>query len=156
MSHRIRRCILYYRGIFILNNDFNVVYGSLVIPYLKFILSVVIVVGMFALIRLHNAMGTFSLVLAGTMVCCSVLFLVPIAIVMSSMYKISTQFSRTLRLKVETLPNRRERLVYRRDLRSSQLIRCKIGKLYHMESKAKLTWVQKLVNGTKYILVNFK
>jgi len=42
------------------------------------------------------------------------------------------------------------------ELKSCPLIRCKVGGLYHMESKAKLTLIQKVINGLKYLLVNVR
>jgi len=156
MSHQIRRCISHYKAIFLLNCNANLIFGSLVVPYLKLILSVGAVVGLFTVIRLHEAMDALPLVLASVLGLCSICVMVPIAIVMSSMYKMSTKFRRIMNSKVETLPNNRYRMTYLLDFRSCPLIRCKIGSLYHMEAKAKVTWFQKLINGTKYTLVYFK
>jgi len=83
--------------------------------------------------------------------------LIPTTIVMSSLYKTSKNFIRSLKpciIKLDDTIHLKE--VFKRQLISCALIRCEVGGLYYMESKAKLTVVHKLVNGLKYLLVNVR
>jgi len=126
------------------------------IPFIKLMLVSVFVTSFFAVVRLHRALDKLSLATVLVCVVTSVSLVGPISVVMSSLYKMSTKFSRNLSPKIKLVSNEAEKLIYLRELKSCPMIRCKVGGLYHMESKAKLTLVQKVINAIKYLLVNVR
>jgi len=90
-----------------------------------------------------------------TLVGASVL-MIPISFVLSNIFKISKDFRRTLFPMTYELADRKAKDEIKGQLKSCALIRCKVGNLYHMEVQAKLTMLDRTVNGVVFLLVKVK
>jgi len=148
------KCILYYRAIYILSNEFNSAFGILFIPMVKLALIGVAMLSFFALIIFWDVMdivglGTIIFVLFN-----SIFLLIPVSIIMSGLYGSSVIFRHNLQNYVQLINNKKTRKYYETLLKSCPIIRCQIGSFYHMEAKAKLTLLQHVVNGVVFLLVN--
>jgi len=82
--------------------------------------------------------------------------IMPISIIMSSLYETSAQFQYNLKQAVNTVSNTNVMNYWKLALESCPVVRCKVGSLYYMEAKAKLTLLQRLVDGIIFLLVNAK
>ena len=71
------------------------------------------------------------------------------------MFEISTLFSRNLSSKISLLDEIRAKRILQRQLLSCPIIRCRVGNLYHMEAKAKLTLIHAILNTVAFLLINF-
>jgi len=146
--------IIRYKGIQIFCTDFNIAFGKILIPYLKLAIVVVFMFCFFAIVRLVSAMNilAFAMVLI-SFISCAVLLL-PMAIMMSSLYDTSTQYRPNIAPMIENISDRNTRKQVRCQLKGCSLIRCQVGNMYHMEAKAKLTLLQNIVTGIACLLVN--
>jgi len=148
--------IIHYRGIYILNNNFNAAFGTLVIPVAKLILVIVFVFSFFAMVRLWSFLNPLSFTMMALVNPSTGLFLLPVSIIMSSLYDASAQFQKNMLPLIQLIPDKMGRIHIGRQLKSCALIRCQVGSLYHMEAKAKLTLLHHIVNGVVFLLVNVK
>jgi len=140
-----------------LNEGFNLAFGTLLIPTVKLMGLVGLVLSTFAVIRLRGELNTGSLLLMPLVGIGTASLLVPISLVMSSSYKISLNFERILTpLIKQKLTNRETKEGFARQLKSCPLIRCKIGNMYYMEARAQLTMLDSTVNGLVFLLVRTK
>jgi len=137
-------------------NDFNLVFGQLVVPFIKLCLIVAFVVSFVTVVRLHKYLDVVSLVMISTMVWTTILDLFPTAIIMSKLYDVSQKFSWNVSERCRPIALQTDRLFLKMQIESCQLIRCQVGGLYYMEAKAKLTLIHQMVNGVVYLLVNVK
>jgi len=152
----IRRYIIHYRGLCLLSSHFNMAFGSIILPFLKLQLAVGFTICVFIAIRLNAYLNIFSLGLVSVFTWTSALLLIPISIVTSRFYAISTKFKPHHIPSIHRLSQPHSRNILVRMLKSCPLIRIHVGSLYYMEAKAKLTMIHKVVNGLKYLLVNVK
>jgi len=153
----VDQCIIRYKALYILNTDCNIVFGRLMLPFLKLVLMIFFATAFFAIIRFVRHLTLLSFSMVALIAWTSALMLVPTSIVMSSLYKISTRFRRNVPPYVSCLDETQFRKeVIKRQLIGCGVIRCQVGGLYYMEAKAKLTVIHKLMNGLKYLLVNIK
>jgi len=156
----ISSCISYYRGVYLLNENSNVAFGKVFIPWMKLVVLLGMIVTSFAIIRLRADLDAISSFLMPAALIGSLTLIVPITMVMSSTCRISEKFRQSLtsdRYHLDELRLRaRNRNYFDRLLRSCSLIRCKVGNMYHMEAQAKLTMLDRTVNGLVYLLVNSK
>ena len=144
-----------YRGVYILNNDCNMVFGTLYIPFAKMAIMLAIVLSVFALVRLYNDLHILSLFLLTSVAFTATILIGPISIAMSSLYDMSSKFPHNLFLQIHITPEKNSR-IYKLQLKSCQLIRSQVGNFYYMESKAKLTVIHNILNGIVFLLVNVK
>ena len=152
-ASRLERCILHYRAIYILNNDFNLVFGKLILPFLKFALIITFSLSFFAVARLFNDLGSFSLFFLGMYALCGAALLAPLAIVTSSMFDLSSQFHRNVSSNIGLSTGIQIKRRLQQQLISCPIIRCQIGNLYYMEGKAKLTMVHNILNLLACLLI---
>ena len=139
-----------------MNTDFNLIFGKLIIPAIKLTLVLIFIFSFFAFVKLFKDLDPISLSFVTLTTLTSVLELAPIVIVMSSVFDISTQFTRTLPLQIRLVENQKSRENFELDLKACAVIRCNVGSSYYMETEAKLTIFQYLVNGTVFLMVNAK
>ena len=155
-SVEVERRILLYNGIHILNNDFNVAFGRLLIPFLKIALIVLCILSFYGSVRLYHNMDPILYTFIVLVLSISVVFLVPTAMVMSTMFDMSTQLPHQLSPKIKRIPDKTTRQICEANLKSCAVIRVQVGNFYHMEAKAKLTLMVHLVNGIVFLMVNLK
>ena len=153
---REERIFLHYRAVFMANNEFNRVFGTIVIPFLKLDLMLVFVSGFFACARLFSSISLVSLFLSATVSITTIALLIPTSIVMSRMFDLSLNFHVNLSSQTLQITEKQARKVFVASLKSCQLVRCKIGNWYYMEGKAKLTMLHNVLNGLAYLLINAK
>jgi len=153
---RLKRCVQYYRGIYLINEDMNLAFGKIFIPFAKLMLLVAIIISVFAIIRLRADLDTVSFVLLGALLIGCFILVVPISIIISSTYQISTHFKLNVSTIINGVADKSAKAELMSQLKSCALIRCKVGDLYHMEAKAKLTMLDRTFNGIVCLLVNVK
>ena len=152
----VQTWILHYRGIYILNNTCNKAFGKILFPFFKMCIVIIIILSFYACVRLYEFLDIFSMVFVGILVFTSSVLIAPIASVTSSLYTISQTFSQNLKPKLRFTGSEQTERVLKQRLRSCPIIRCQVGTLYFMESSAKLTLIQNVVNGIVFLLVNTK
>ena len=84
------------------------------------------------------------------------LFIVPISTVMSSLYDISKDMTWNLSPHISKIMDKKTKQILDGQLKSCCVIRCRVGNLYYMEAKAKLTTFHNIVNGIVFLMVNVK
>jgi len=154
---QISRCILHYKALFIISTGCNLVFGQIALPFIKFIVMFLFTTSFFAIVRLYDRMNLLSFILFSVITWTTLLLLIPTTFIMSSLYKTSKNFIRNFIPSIRRMnATNQQKEVLLRQLGSCSVIRCKVGGLYYMEAKAKLTVIHKLVNGLKYLLVHVK
>jgi len=143
-----------YRIIFSFNELCNKAFGSILIPAVKLTVVIGFILNFFGSVRLYNQLDGVSLVLTIVLSITFFLFLVAISVVMSSLYDISKKFKPNIGYQVEKNRSDLFKKVFRKDLDSCQLVRCRVGSVYHMETGAKLTLVHSVLNGVACLLIN--
>jgi len=138
------------------NQDVNHAFGTLLIPCLKLVVLLGLVVSFFALVRLRADMDAISLFLIPATLCATVILVVPISLVMSSLYEISKKIQEILSQTKQEFSDIETRNYFEHQLKSCGLIRCKVGNMYYMEAEAKLTMLNHTVSALVFLLVNFK
>ena len=155
-SSIVQEWILHYRGIYLLNNVCNLVFGTIVFPFTKMATILVFILCFFASFRLFKYLDFLSLVFVASTAVTTCLSLVPTTLVMSSLYDISRKFSENLFPRIRFAGEKKTEMILKGYLKSCPLTRCQVGSLYHMEAKAKLTVIHNVVNGIVFLLVNVK
>jgi len=153
---RIIKRILHYRALYIITTDCNLVFGEIMLPFIKLFVMILFTTCFFLVIRFHDHINLIYLILVGIIIPVTLLLLIPTTIVMSSLYKTSKTFIRNLTPSIQNLEVTNQKEILKRTLISCRVLRCEVGGLYYMEAKAKLTVLHKVVNGLKYLLVNVK
>jgi len=142
--------IIHYRGVYILNKNFNVAFGAVVIPLTKLFLTIVFVFTFFVIVRLWSLLNALSFTMMVILNVSSGCLLLPTSIIMSSLYDASAQFQKNMLPSIQLIPDRMARMHIDRQLKSCSVIRCHVGSLYYMEAKAKLTLLQHVINGVVF------
>ena len=137
-----------------MNNDYNAAFGKIIVPFVKFGIILGFIMTFFATVRLYEDLDMLSLVFVFSCALNSLLLMTPMAIVMSSLFDISTKFARNLLPMIHLVPVKRNKEMLGRQLNSCPLIRCQVGSMYHMEAQAKLTMLHNVVNGIAFLMVN--
>jgi len=138
-------------------NDFNLVFGKLVVPFIKLCLIITFVLSFVTAVRLHKYLDVLSLVMISTLIWTTILDLFPTAILMSKLYGVSQKFAWNITERSNSIARQTDDgRILKMQIESCQLIRCQVGGLYYMEAKAKLTLIHQVVNGVVYLLVNVK
>ena len=138
------------------NNEFNRVFGTIVIPFLKFALMLIFVSAVFVCARLFKSISLIPLAFAAILSFTTMALLVPTSIVMSRMFDLSLNFRMILFSETLQITEKNTRRILEASLESCPLVRCKIGSWYYMEAKAKLTILHNILNGLAYLLINAK
>jgi hypothetical protein len=139
-----------------MTTDCNLVFGRIMLPCVKLDLMVLFSTSFFLIFRFYDQLTLLSFVMVSLLVFTTLLLIVPTTIVMSSLYKTSKAFTFNVKPCIHNLKDTTQKEILKRTIRSCATIRCEVGGLYYMETKAKLTVIHKLVNGLKYLLVNVK
>ena len=147
-------CILHYRGVYILSNGFNRAFGTVFVPLIKLSTITIFILCFFGCIRLFSKLSLIALAYIGIIAVTSVILLVPVLLVMSSLYDMSQEFSKNLSLQIRQVEGKKCKKILETHLKSCQAIRCQVGNLYHMEAEAKLTTLHNVINGLVCLLVN--
>jgi len=139
-----------------MNDYINLAFGMLFFPFAKLIILVMFIISCFSLIRLRAELDAITFVLMITILSGAMISIVPVSYVTSRTYQISKDFKRNiLPISLQHTGNRSKNQL-RSQLKSCPLIRCKIGNFYHMEAQAKLTMLDRTVNGVVFLLVKVK
>ena len=152
----IERCISHYKGIYIMSNDANLAFGMIVVTFIKLSVISTFMISVFAKIRLAQSLDGFSLTFLTGAMLTALFILIPISIIMSSLYSISLHFSSNLSEQIRLVTQKKSKRILAGKLKSCSLIRVKVGNLYHMEARAKLTVLHCLAKGVVVLLVNIK
>ena len=152
----MERLIFQYKGIYMLNNEFNLAFGTIFIPFMKLLLFTFFIFGFFASVRLFESLNGISAAFAILMMLTAVILIVPVSCVMSSLYDVSSEFPQNISPHISKIMHKKRRRILEAHLKSCPVIRCKVGGLYHMEAKAKLTMLHQIINGVVLLMVNFK
>jgi len=159
-GNKLDRCIFHYKALYIVVQDFNQAFGKLFIPTLKLMFLFVFVIGVFVGIRLRTQFDLISITVLCLAAILAFTFMVPVAFIMSSLFNMSDKYKRNLMTIVQHFPKTVERdrktKYFAYQLKSCPWIRCTVGGLYYMESKAKLTMIDRSVNGVVFLLVKVK
>jgi len=153
-SINLRRVVYHYRGIYILNEDFNTAFGTLFIPTFKFVFCLCFIACFVAAVRFWSDVDALSCMMVIVLLIAAALMLIPISSMMSSLFGTSTQFQHNLMKTVNTISDSKARKYWKLELESCPVVRCKVGNMYYMEAKAKLTMLQQIVTGVITLLVN--
>jgi len=153
-SINLRRLVHHYRGIYIFNEDFNTAFGSLFIPVCKSALGLAFIVSFVAVVRLWSDMNALSCTMVFAVSITTAFLLVPISAIMSSLFDTSSQLKHNAMEIVNTILDPKYRKYWKLVFESCPVVRCKVGGLYYMEAKAKLTLFQQLINAVVTLLVN--
>ena len=157
MCIQIQDLISCYRGIYLINNSFNNTFGKLCMPLFKMTLVLAFVTSVFAFVRLYQHLGVLSFILVTGIMSTVPLLVIPMSIVMSSLYDISSKFNRNISIRTHRIgANQNRKRVLEGQLKSCLLIRCQVGNFYYMEAQAKLTLVHNVLNGIVFLMVNAK
>jgi len=146
--------IMHYRGIYLLNQEFNFGFGKIFVPCLKILLIFVFISCLFAVVRFRTDLDGLSLTMISITLVTSASLTIPISIIMSSLYSASSQFKQHMIPVLSKISDKTVRKHIEGQLKSCPLIRCQVGNLYHMEAKAKLTMLEHVVNGYVFLMVN--
>jgi len=153
----ILQCILCNRSLYILNMKCNLVFGQILIPLIKILLMIAFTITFFILFRLYKHLNLLTFSLFALTVWTALLLLIPLTFVISEMYKTSKKFIPQFTHFIWKLQeSASSKAILQRQLKSCNIIRCKVGGMYYMESAAKLTVLHKLVNGLKQLFINVK
>ena len=131
-------------------------FGKILLPFIKLALILAFVISFFAVVKLFKYLNTLYFIFITVVVVASFAMLTPIALIMSSLYETSTKFTQYISPKIHLVTGKKSTQALLMDLKSCPLIRCSVGNMYHMESKAKLTMIHNVLNGVAYLLVNVK
>ena len=146
-----------YKGIYLINNSFNNTFGKVCIPFFKMIVILTFVTSFFAFLRLYQDLELLPLFLVVVLVITAPPLAIPMSIVMSSLYDLSSKFNRYFTIRIQHIAtNKTRKLVFQGQLKSCFIIRCQVGNFYYMEGKAKLTLIHNVLNGIVFLMVNAK
>ena len=95
-ASKAKRCILYFKGIGILVNEYNVAFGIIAVPFVKIIIITLLVFSLFACARLFRQLSFISGLFVSSVAFMSTLVIVLSAMVMSYFFETSSRFSKNL------------------------------------------------------------
>jgi hypothetical protein len=133
----------------------NIAFGRILIPGLKLNSVLLIITASFGLVGFWNELDLFSLGLVTVVVVASAILTATTAAMMSAVYDYSSQFKLNIRKQIQNSGCEMQKQ-HIQEIRACQVIRCEVGNLYHMESKAKMTMVNTIVNGLVFLIVQRK
>ncbi len=149
------RCLLVYKSAFLLNNVSNNAFGKLLIPVFKLCAVLLVIVSSFGLIGFWNNFDIITLGIAIVATVAALVCIIPSADIMPTLYDTSARLEQNLNKNSEYLDYKWQKQ-NKRQVRACQPIRCQVGSLYYMDSKAKLTLAHTLINGLVFLLVQRK
>jgi len=116
---------------------------------------IVFVLSFFALARLTSVLDflAFSLLLSSWI---SSGIIVPLSIILSSLFDISSQFQTNNLAIAQNIIGKNVKKQKQSEIKSCLPIRCEVGNMYYMEAKAKLRLLQHAVSGIVFLLVNVR
>ena len=159
VNAKIKRCLLYYKGLYMMSIDSNKVFGNLIVPFLKSALIGAFIISFFAsVIFFRTANGFSALGFSVTSYICisCIIFLTPFSNTISGLFDISAQRFRNIYPKIQLVADKKTKQILNRELRSCATVCCQVGGLYHMEAVSKLTMLGGMVNGVAFLLINMK
>jgi len=137
--------IMHYRGIYILVQDFNTVFGTLVVPSLKLGFVFVAILSFVTVLRLSENLNVLLIAMLSMFSIASCVLLTIMSLVMSKLFDTSVLFKRNFYPTLEQISDKQLRIYYGGQFNACQLIRGQVGGLYHMEARAKLSRIQHLI-----------
>lgn len=170
---RFDEIISIYKSICLLNKNYNEAFRFIVIPFIKFSLGALTMILVTGLIRLDQSIFIRAHTLLFLVICPIFIYvqLLVASNVMSSIFTNSDIVKENLinslselvkeleSLEYQTVSFQsrqlcsRQKLYYTKVVMSLTPIRCKVGNLYFMEKKAKLTYVDWLFHGVVTLLL---
>jgi len=142
-----------YRAVTVFNDLHNAAFSSTIVPTIKFLGILGLYVSFFAVTVLRSRIHPFLQVAFLIYVITLVLIMLPGAQAMSQVYVNSMRFHQKLESSLEKISGSNE---LKKNVKSLQLLKSRIGGLYHMEGKAKLTLVDNIARGIAFMMVTFK
>jgi hypothetical protein len=132
----LERC-LYYKGIYILNNGINLVFGEIFLPFVKVVAILGFVTSSVAVLRMSSQMNILSFGFTVDLGLVCVIGLIPISMAMSSLFDMSLEFHENMKdvLVLRQVQCGKTKLCLEMELKSCPLICCRIGNFYHMEGE---------------------
>jgi hypothetical protein len=153
----VDQCQKVYKSAFLLNRLNDAGLGRLFIPAGKaMILLVYINVPIVALFFYWNQLDIITIFTFLSVLAVTVPILVTRSTIMSAIYDISSKFQRNMHQKIQGCGNKAMRKAWSKDLRSYQIVRCRIGNFYYMEGKTKLVLVNTILNVFVFMVVQRK
>ena len=123
---------------------------------MKLLLIIGFSLSFFTAVLLYKELELISLLMVVSLTIIPCVLLGPISIVMSRVFDLSSNFSFNLSSKVHQITEKRHGKILKQQLKSCPIIRCQIGNFYHMEAKAKLTTMHRMLDAVAFLLINFK
>ena len=123
---------------------------------MKAVLTCGFIIAFFTVVRRYEYLDHLSFMLLSGVTSATFIIIVPVTIIMSSLYDKSSQFCHNLSRKVHRGESKKSRQIFLYQLKSCPLIRYQVGGFYYMEAKAKLTLLHNILNGIVYLVVNVK
>jgi len=146
-----------YRRCLILSELQNMGFGSLFLPSCKLWTVLALYLCVYAVTKVGSSLGPFLLATTIVYLGCVIVLLAPSALALSAIFNVSTNFRRTnFRRFVLSAQGRLERDLRIKSLMSLPVTKSKVGSVYHMESKAKLTLFDNVARGIAFVLMSFK
>ena len=149
--------IVVYQRIRLLNDLHNDAFGSLFVLATKMGAVFALYISVAAITFLRSAvapilLGAFFLYMSTIL-----LVIFPGALMMSQVYIISSSFNLKVERCLISIHNcAQEKHQLKRTLKSLPVMKSKVGNLYHMESKAKLTLLDNIARGIAFMLITSK
>ena len=159
VSGKIKRCLLYYKGLYMMSIDSNKVLGNLIVPYIKsatigaFIMSFF---GSVTFFRTENGFTALDFSVTTYYCITCIIYIIPFSITISGLYDISVQRFQKISPKIQLVANKKTKQIFNRELKACATVCCQVGGLYHMEAMSKLTMLGAMVNGVAFLLINMK
>jgi len=143
-----------YKSIRVMNDLHNAAFGSLFFPVWKLCGVLAFPISAYCTIKLGTSMGSALFGFFHLYFIAILVIIVPGAMLMSEIYKLSSEFHRNVQQAVIKRLGK-ENLVIFQQLRAVPELKCKIGEFYYMEGKAKLTLADNLTRGVSFMLLSF-
>jgi len=137
-----------------LSKDFNLAFGKLAVPAAKIGMIVVFMFAFMAVVRLRKEMDWLSLAMVTGFSAIVPALVIPMTVMMSKLYDISSQFKANMTPTVAGISDFKSKQDLSGELKSCSPIRRQVGNLYCMEAKAKLTLLDQVVHGVIFLFVN--
>lgn len=154
-ENSFQRSIRVYKHTQLLNKLYNIVFGRIFVPAAKVIILIGLFILSYCIVKLRAYMSTPMLLVFILDAFTASTLILPGALTMSLVYSTSREFYKNVSRNLESAKCARTKLFYRKKLISMPELKCNVGNLYYMESKAKLTLADTMINGVCFMLLSF-
>jgi len=146
-----------YRKLLSFNELCNSLFGTVLIPSVKVAFAFGFILCFFSSVRLYKQLDVTLYLLVVVFSITALVVLTAMSIVMSSLYDISSRFQQNTRGRLQNLNLEKiSKKILKRELKGCRPLRCRVGSVYHMEAKAKLTLAHSVINGVACLLIHVK